>query len=128
MTPAEVEAYVDDFAQTAPERLVAAIQNITVHVVRDRGDADGLRAAVREAGQGPVTIPQDFRAVFLGTPIDPDAAAADDVDEVIESIQGVIVLNAAKLLAPQDVFDTLLHEIGHALGYDEEEVALLGLE
>ena len=40
----------------------------------------------------------------------------------------MIVLNAAKLLTAEDVSLTLLHEVGHALGFDEYEVAALGLE
>jgi len=128
MTVAEVDEYVNVFAQTAPARLVAAIQHVTVHVARDRQDMAVLRAAVKEADQGPVAIPQDFRAVFIGLPLDPAAAGADDMSEVLDPISGVIVLNAAKLLTPQDVIDTLMHEIGHALGFDEDEVAMLGLE
>lgn len=128
MTVAEVDEYVNVFAQTAPARLVAAIQHVTVHVARDRQDLAVLRAAVKEADQGPVAIPQDFRAVFIGQPLDPAAAGADDMSEVLDPISGVIVLNAAKLLTPQDVIDTLMHEIGHALGFDEDEVAMLGLE
>ncbi len=128
MTVGEVDACVTDFSLTAPEALIAAVQNVTVYVARDRDDADVLKAAVREAGRGPVAIPRNFRAVFIGDQLDEDAAANDDADAVIESIQGVIVLNAAMLRSPQDVIDTLLHEIGHALGYDEDEVAILGLE
>jgi len=128
VTVAEVDEYVNAFAQTAPARLVAAIQHITVHVARDRQDLAVLRAAVKEADQGPVAIPQDFRAVFIGVPLDPAAAGADDMAEVLDPISGVIILNAAKLVTPQDVIDTLMHEIGHALGFDEDEVAMLGLE
>lgn len=128
MTVAEVDEYVNAFAQTAPARLVAAIQHVTVHVARDRQDLAVLRAAVKEADQGPVAIPQDFRAVFIGVPLDPAAAGADDMSEVLDPISGVIILNAAKLVTPQDVIDTLMHEIGHALGFDEDEVTMLGLE
>lgn len=128
MTVEEVDAVVHGFALAAPAELMAAIANVTVHVARDRQDLAVLRAAVREAGQGPIAIPQNFRAVFIGEQLDQVAAASDDVEAAVESIKGVIVLNAAKLLTPQDVYDTLLHEIGHALGYDEDEVAALGLE
>jgi len=128
VTVAEVDEYVNAFAQTAPARLVAAIQHVTVHVARDRQDLAVLRAAVKEADQGPVAIPQDFRAVFIGVPLDPAAAGADDMSEVLDPISGVIILNAAKLVTPQDVIDTLMHEIGHALGFDEDEVTMLGLE
>lgn len=125
MNVAEVQGYVDDLAQSLPEDVAAAIGEVTIHVARDRQDLDVLRAAVREAGQGPVKIPQNFRAVFIGTPIDPSAdPEADDV----EPMRGVIILNAAMLRTPDDVIHTMLHELGHGLGFDEDEVAALGLE
>lgn len=128
MTVEEVEAAVTSFASSVPEALATAIQNITVHTARDRNDVAVIKAAILDAGVVPADIPSNFRAVYLGEQLDQLAAAADDVEEVVDSIRGAIVLNASMLLSPQDVYDTLLHEIAHALGYDEDEVAMLGLE
>jgi predicted Zn-dependent protease with MMP-like domain len=125
MNEAETEACTDQVLAYLPDKLLDAIEDITIYVARDRQDLAVLRAAVRESGQGRVAIPQNFRAVYLGTPVD---LAADDEAEDTDRPTGVIVLNAALLRDEQDVLDTLLHEIGHALGYDEDEVAALGLE
>lgn len=125
MTGAEVEACVNELAQHLPAELVEAMGEITIHVARDRYDVEVLDAAMDEAGQGPVEIPEDFRALYIGTPIDP---AADPEAEDVEPPAGVIILNAAMLETADDVTHTLLHELGHALGYDEDEVAALGLE
>jgi predicted Zn-dependent protease with MMP-like domain len=120
MTVLEVEVLVDKVVEQLPAAALAALAEVTIHVARDRQDLEVLHAAVLEAGKGAVSIPGDFRGMFLGDPIDPD-------DEESQA-SGVIVLNAAKLLTAEDVSLTLLHEVGHALGFDEYEVALLGLE
>lgn len=131
MNVAEVEECVNDCAATLPAGVAAAIQNVTVHVARDRGDVEVLRAAIRDSGIGSAKIPHNFRAVFMGVPLepideyDPDA----DADEGPPArVRGAIVLNASLLRDQEDVLFTLLHEIGHALGYSEDEVAALGLE
>jgi predicted Zn-dependent protease with MMP-like domain len=128
---AEVEECVNDVAAMLPAGVAAAIENVTVHVARDRGDLEVLRAAVRAAKIGPAKIPANFRAVFMGVPLetradeyDPDAVD----DERPAKVRGAIVLNASLLRDQEDVLYTLLHEIGHALGYSEDEVAALGLE
>lgn len=131
MNVAEVEECVNDVATMLPAGVAAAIQNVTVHVARDRGDVEVLRAAVRDAKIGTAKIPHNFRAVFMGHPLeaadeyDPDA---DPDAEPPARVRGAIILNASLLRDSEDVLYTLLHEIGHALGYSEDEVAALGLE
>lgn len=68
------------------------------------------------------------RGMFLGTPMH----AADDLeldDEEAERIppSGFIFLISANLADADDLRLTLYHEVGHALGLDESEVAALGL-
>lgn len=125
MNVAEVQDCADQMLAALPAAMVNACGDITIHVARDRGDLAVLKAAVKESGQGAVAIPRNFRAVYLGTPLDP---AGDDEDLEVDGPTGTIVLNAAMLGDPEDVLYTLLHEMGHALGYDEDEIAALGLE
>jgi predicted Zn-dependent protease with MMP-like domain len=125
MQKAEAEACTNQMLGYLPDELAETIGDLTIYVAADRQDLEVLRAAVKESGQGRVAIPQNFRAVYLGTPLDP---AVDDESDDVELPKGVIVLNASMLRNEQDVLDTLLHEIGHALGYDEDEIAALGLE
>lgn len=136
MNVAEVEDCADQMLAALPAELVEACGDITIHVAAHRGDLAVLRAAVTESGQAAVAIPQDFRAVFLGSPLDPaidwddpanDYRGAADSDEGAGP-SGVIVLNAALMRDAEDVLYTLLHELGHALGYDEDEITALGLE
>jgi predicted Zn-dependent protease with MMP-like domain len=124
MTPADVEHCTDQLVGLLPRALTEACGDLSIYVARDRDDLEVLRAAVKESGQKQVAIPRNFRAVFLGTPVDPAADGEAD----FEGPTGVIVLNASMLRSTEDVLDTLLHEFGHALGFDEDEIMLLGLE
>ena len=126
MTVPEVEDVVNQVVgEELPDEWADALAGITIHVAASRADVGVLRAAVAESGQKAVRIPRDFRGLFMGTPVDP---AADLDDEETAGPVGVVVLNAAMLESPDDVQDTLIHEFGHALGLDEDEIAALGLE
>ncbi len=124
MNKADAEACTDQMLACLPEPILETIGDLTIYVAGSRGDVEVLRAAIKEAGHRTMIIPRDFRAVYMGTPLSPSAAGEEDADPP----SGVIVLNAAMLRDEQDLLDTLLHEIGHALGHDEAEIAALGLE
>lgn len=124
MKTEEVEAVIDEALDTLPKRVTSAIADVQIYVAKSRGDTATLREAVTKSGMHKVTVPQDFRALFMGEPL----AAAEGDDEESDPVVGVIVFNAAMLRDSEDVVFTLLHEIGHALGLDEDEVAALGLE
>jgi len=124
VTVAEVEAAIDDVIGMFPDDVAAMVGDITVHVARDRADLPVIKAALKDAGVARAEIPQDFRGMYLGEYLEADGDDADDV----EPLQGVMLLNASKLATFDDLLFTVLHEVGHALGYDEDEVAALGLE
>ncbi len=124
MTVAEVTAFVDDAIDALPAELADLVGDITLHVARDRQDLETIKAAIRDAGVKSVRIPQDFRALYLGEHLD----QVDDEAEDVDPLEGVMLLNASMLRTGEDVLFTVLHELGHALGYDEDEIAALGLE
>lgn len=124
MTVAEVTAAVDDAIEALPSDLRDLVGDITLHVARDRRDLDTIKAAIRDAGVKSVVVPQDFRALYLGEHLD----TVDDEAEEVDPLEGVMLLNASMLRTQEDVLFTVLHELGHALGYDEDEIAALGLE
>lgn len=123
MTVEQVELAISEALDALPADVTASIEDIGIFVAESRADTQTLREAVTESGQQAVTIPQNFRAVFIGEPM-----VADAEDEDPELASGVILFNAAMLRDEADVVFTLMHEIGHALGYDEDEVAALGLQ
>jgi predicted Zn-dependent protease with MMP-like domain len=123
VTVAEVEAAIDMTIEALPAPIRDMV-DITIHVARDRQDLPVIKAAIKEAGLESVAIPQDFRGMYLGEYLED----VDDDDDDREPIAGVMVLNAAMLRRDEDVLFTVLHELGHALGYDEDEITALGLE
>jgi len=83
--------------------------------------SDHVSFLVRDLG-----LPEDFRGVYDGTTIEGvDEDAGEDAPAPPPT--GTIYLNAANLRTPEDVSVTLYHEVGHALGLDEDEVAALNL-
>lgn len=71
----------------------------------------------------PHGVPADARGMFYGYQQQGGPEAPDD----IVPARGTIQLYACNLGGGEQVQQTLLHEIGHALGLDEWSVAELGL-
>lgn len=69
------------------------------------------------------SMPSDIRGMYDGD----FSSSTDDEGENHEPPVGTIYLVAANLADKADARTVFLHEIGHALGLDEHEVAGLGL-
>lgn len=124
MTRDDVQQLVDTALDELPEDIYEALADVEILVAESRADTEVLRAAVTISGEERAVIPQNFRGVFLGVAL---SDADDDEAPEPETCTGAIVLNAAMMKTGEDVIFTFFHEIGHALGLDEDEVAALGL-
>ena len=90
--------------------------------------------ALLDDNDKPLTIEADCKGLFIGEPLEPEMDAdPDDVEdgelatgEMLDP-EGFIVLCANNLANEEEASLVFLHEIGHALGMDEAEVAKLGL-
>lgn len=122
MTKAEAESIVDQVMDSIPPEIDEALIDVTVFVVDGRDDPE-LREAIRHAEMERASVSRDFRGLYLGI----TARALDPGDEVPQLPEGSIVINCQTVATPEDVRDTLAHEMGHALGLTEEEVENLGL-
>lgn len=116
MTKAEADQVAGEVMAELEEEIAEVLDDVTVYVVDGRADPE-LKEAIRNAGLLRAAIPGNFRGIFLGVQATDDGATPE----------GSIVLNARNLSTAAEVRDTLAHEIGHALGMDEEEVENLGL-
>lgn len=79
---------------------------------------------LREEFEDPVApLPADCKGIFVGEPME-----VEEDEEEAEFPEGVIALIASGIEDPEEGVIVLCHEIGHALGLDEEGVAALGLQ
>jgi hypothetical protein len=115
MTAAEVTEVVSELLGAIPADVGAALAGVETRVVVTGAELASLGARA------------DARGMFTGAQavFGDGAEEADDPDA--KRPTGYIFLVAANLRHPGDVRLTWLHEVGHALGMDEAEVAELGL-
>jgi predicted Zn-dependent protease with MMP-like domain len=108
----DVETLVEYELARLPESVQAALQEVEVVVLEAGDSVDG------------VPFPSDQKGLYQGTQL-----AADDGDDDGEADPptGTVYLYAPNLADEEDVTKTLWHELGHALGMSEEDVAALGL-
>jgi predicted Zn-dependent protease with MMP-like domain len=108
MNVSHVMEVVEEIAKATPLPIARALENVEVIV---------CRFPRKEAG-----MTDDARGMYEGTfPSESD----DELEQ--EPPEGRILLVASNLRDKQDARDVLLHEMAHALGLDETEVAGLGL-
>jgi predicted Zn-dependent protease with MMP-like domain len=107
-----VQEVVLEIAEGTPEQVAEVLYDVQVLVTRNT-----------EWWAGELTdIASDAKGVYLGT-----FPAETDDEVVIERPRGMILLVADNIANKDECRQVFLHEIGHALGLDEHEVAALGL-
>lgn len=72
-------------------------------------------------------IPDDCKGLFVGVPTEVEESDESEEEEVVFYPEGFIVLCLSNLESVDEASVVLMHEIGHALGMDEDEVKNLGL-
>ena len=103
MNSAEVENIAAECLAALDDSVIAALANVTISV-----------------------LPKpEMQGMFEGTVSQP---STDDEDSSVEPPSGDIILFASNLNTPREVQTVLYHEIGHALGLDEDDVAELELD
>lgn len=126
------DALVEDALDALPRRVRALLDEVPL-VVEDEPSAQILR----DLGIGPddASAPDEICGLHTGTAMTDRAAVHEDLPDVIHLFRRGIVSLAGGWGQPnadEEVYEeiriTLLHEIGHHFGLDEDDLEELGYE
>jgi len=121
---------VQKFVSGLPKPIAKQLEDVELLVCPDTATATAeLREQMEgEDGKELEALPDDTKGVFIGEPMESEEDADGDGDmETVTLPSGIIVIVASNVKDADEVVLVVLHEIGHALGMDEEEVKALGL-
>lgn len=141
MELAALDKVITGLMNGLPEEVTDSLADVEVLVVET--PADGTKALIADARDAPdattnglsaeemkeLTLPDDCKGVFLGDPMeksDDDDPTADESETVYDP-EGYVVFCASNIADADEAVLVFLHEIGHALGLDEDEVKALSL-
>lgn len=122
-------AIVAKFAEGLPKEIVAQLGDVEIIVCQDPATAyaELSELITTEDGEPLDQIEATQKGVFVGEPMEIEDNDGEG-EHVIETLpNGVIAVIASNIENDEEVVTVFLHEIGHALGLDEEGVAELGL-
>jgi Zn-dependent protease with chaperone function len=122
----EVNRVVDETVAAMPHPIRAALGEVAFVTAEGPRDRLVLRLVSR-LGLPELEVHSDARGLFVGLP--PELPYEEDEDDVadIQPPAGIVFLFAGNLADRSEVEIVLCHEVGHALGMDEDEVEALGL-
>lgn len=125
-----LENAAQKFMLGLPDQIIEALEDVELMVAENPDLA--RKVLVKEFSEGdfdPSELPDDCKGVFVGAPteIESEDTTDSEENEVVYFPDGFIVLCASNIADEKDGLLVLMHEVGHALGMDEDEVKALGL-
>lgn len=134
----DLDIIVKDYINTVPDEIYEHVEDVDLIAVQSVSDAraeverEEWKELFEDLGEQGKAIPEDCRAVFMGLPLERQdeaegAQAGDEGPSEYEPAAGFILLIADNLPDDKAARIALMHEVGHALGMDEQQVDALGL-
>lgn len=129
MQIAEVEQVVNGLMARIPEPVIDQLVDVAIIITDSPEDAtEELKKDLgAEFDVDEDTVPADCKGIFVGEPTETEESDVSEEEEVVYYPEGFMVLCAKNIRDGEEAALVLVHEIGHALGLDESEVAALGL-
>jgi predicted Zn-dependent protease with MMP-like domain len=114
--PEEFEALVEQALDGLPEEFADLLDNVAV-VVEEEPDADDLEAL----GLDPET--DDLFGLYVGVPLTERDSFYSAMPDRVEIYRGPILRNCDnRRQVIREVRDTVIHELGHHFGMEEEDM------
>lgn len=123
----KLEEVAQGFMRGLPGPVIEALSDVELIVAEDVAKATAfLRDELGDEFK-PEDMPADCKGVFVGAPTEIEESDDSEEEEIVYYPEGFVVLCASNIETENEGLVVLMHEVGHALGMDEEEVTKLGL-
>jgi predicted Zn-dependent protease with MMP-like domain len=129
-----LQSMAGDFINGLPDKIRDTLEDVEILMAEDPSEGTAeLLASLEDPDKVTVeqkalcTLPVDCKGAFIGDPMEREESEEDPEEETIYDPDGVIVLVASNIASRDEFVLVMLHEMGHALGLDEDGVKALGL-
>lgn len=107
-----------------PTEITEDLTKVELLVCEDPAEANAEINHLYEKGED---FAADAKGAYVGDPMVLEESTDSEEDEIVYEPEGHIVLIASNIKDADELALVLMHEMGHALGMDEDEVKALGL-
>lgn len=123
----KLEEAAQGFMRGLPDPVIDALSDVELVIAEDVQKAASLLKEELGDDFNPADMPEDCKGLFIGSPTEIEESDESEEEEIVYYPEGFVVLCANNIETESEGLVVLMHEVGHALGMDEEEVTKLGL-